>query len=158
MPELVIRRAGGEDVPAIAEMERRCFSVPWSHKALYEDIVENPRSLYILAEMDGRPAGYAGVWKILDEGHITNVAVLPAFRRQHIARDMLSVLMDICRQSGVIRFTLEVRAGNLGARKLYEDLGFVSAGVRRGYYDDNGEDAVIMWTEAAGPPRETGEG
>ena len=100
-----------------------------------------------VAQADGKLCGYVGVWKILDEGHITNVAVAPKYRRMHIASAILSVLMEVGRENGISRYTLEVRSGNEPAKALYRDFGFEEAGVRKGYYEDNGEDAIIMWKE-----------
>lgn len=144
---LMIRPAEEKDVRQIEEIEQECFSVPWSYKSLHQDIVENKRALYIVAEEDGQICGYAGVWKIFDEGHITNVAVTKHCRRRHLARAILTYLFEAAGKEGVKRYTLEVRAGNEPAKKLYEGLGFSEAGIRKGYYEDNGEDALIMWKE-----------
>lgn len=147
MSELVIRQAEERDIAAIEELEQQCFAVPWTYESLYHDILNNKLAFYIVAEEDGALCGYVGIWKIVDEGHITNVAVSPAYRRRHIARAMLETLFDVCGRAGVVRYTLEVRVGNDAARNLYEGLGFQTAGVRKGYYEDNGEDALIMWKE-----------
>ena len=118
----------------------------------YEIILVNDSSpddtfavISALAEADGVLCGYVGIWKIVDEGHITNVAVSPDYRRRHIARAMLEALIARCGQNGITSYTLEVRVGNEPAIKLYEGLGFTAAGLRKGYYEDNGEDALIMW-------------
>ena len=146
MADLIIRKAEAKDVLAIEEIEKQCFTVPWSYEALYQDIVENKLAFYIVAELAaGQICGYVGIWKIFDEGHITNVAVAPEYRRKHIARAMLEALMEVTAEAGIERYTLEVRAGNEPAIRLYEGLGFKSEGIRPGYYEDNGEDAIIMW-------------
>ena len=160
MADLIIRRAEEKDVLAIEQIEKQCFAVPWSYESLHKDIVENGLAFYIVAEIaaeDGSEAaeqsegtagqvcGYVGVWKILDEGHITNVAVAPDYRRMHIGRAMLETLIEVTGEAGIERYTLEVRASNEPAIRLYEGLGFKSEGIRPGYYEDNGEDAVIMW-------------
>ena len=145
MAELVIRQAEERDIAAIETLEQQCFAVPWTYDSLYHDVMHNKLAFYIVAEADGVLCGYVGIWKIVDEGHITNVAVAPDYRRRHIARAMLEVLIETCGQSGITSYTLEVRVGNAAARKLYEGLGFADAGVRKGYYEDNGEDALIMW-------------
>lgn len=93
--KLIIRKAAESDVPAVEEVEKACFSVPWSYESLYHDILENKLAFYIVAEIDGKVCGYVGVWKIFDEGHITNVAIAPEYRRMHIASAMLSVLFDV---------------------------------------------------------------
>ena len=181
MAELVIRRAEERDILSIEQIEKQCFAVPWTYESLRHDILENKLSFYIVAEVSGAEAGgegagdteisdaevsgveaggegaggvvcgYVRIWNIVDEGHITNVAVAPAFRRKHIASNLLDVLVASCSQAGIDRFTLEVRAGNEAAKRLYASKGFVEAGLRKGYYEDNGEDAVIMWKEVDGP-------
>ena len=146
MADLIIRKAEAKDVLAIEEIEKQCFTVPWSYESLYQDIVENKLAFYIVAELAaGQICGYVGIWKIFDEGHITNVAVEPEYRRKHIARAMLEALMEVTAEAGIERYTLEVRASNEPAIRLYEGLGFKSEGIRPGYYEDNGEDAIIMW-------------
>ena len=145
--KLIIRKAAESDVPAVDAVEKACFSVPWSYESLYHDILENKLAFYIVAEIDGKVCGYVGVWKIFDEGHITNVAIAPEYRRMHIASAMLSVLFDVTGAQGIESYTLEVRAGNQASIALYEGFGFREAGLRKGYYEDNGEDAIIMWKE-----------
>lgn len=149
MSELIIRPAEEKDIPAIEEMEKICFASPWSYESLYHDIVENHMALYLVAELseegEKKVCGYAGVWNIVGEGHITNVAVSPEYRRRHIASGILTVMEDVLAQEGVTSYTLEVRRGNEPAKALYQRLGFQEAGIRKGYYDDNGEDAIIMW-------------
>ena len=145
MADLVIRRGEEKDILAIEELEKQCFATPWSYESLKYDIVENNRALYLVAEIEGEIVGYVGIWKIVDEGHITNVAVSPAYRRKHIASALLETLFRVTERAGVVQHTLEVRAGNEGAIKLYEGFGFKEAGLRKGYYEDNGEDAIIMW-------------
>lgn len=147
MSELVIRQAEEDDIRGIEELEKQCFAVPWTYESLYHDIMNNKLAFYIVAEADRVLCGYVGVWKIVDEGHITNVAVAPDYRRRHIARAMLETLTEVCSRNGIASYTLEVRVGNDAARKLYEGLGFQPAGIRKGYYEDNGEDALIMWKE-----------
>ena len=145
MADLVIRRGEEKDILAIEELEKQCFATPWSYESLKYDIVENNRALYLVAEIEGEIVGYVGIWKIVDEGHITNVAVSPAHRRKHVASALLETLFRVTERAGVVQHTLEVRAGNEGAIKLYEGFGFKEAGLRKGYYEDNGEDAIIMW-------------
>ena len=145
MADLIVRRGEEKDILAIEELEKQCFATPWSYESLKYDIVENNRALYLVAEIEGEIVGYVGIWKIVDEGHITNVAVSPAHRRKHIASALLETLFRVTERAGVVNHTLEVRAGNEGAIKLYEGFGFKEAGLRKGYYEDNGEDAIIMW-------------
>lgn len=147
MAQLIIRQAEERDILAIEGLEQVCFSDPWSYESLEHDILNNKLSFYIVAEVEGVVCGYVGIWNIVDEGHITNVAVSPDYRRKHIASNMLDVLIASCEEAGVERFTLEVRAGNEPAKALYAGKGFKEISVRKGYYQDNGEDAIIMWRE-----------
>jgi len=149
MSELIIRRATEKDVNQIADLDKICFSVPWSEQAFGKELKENKLAFYILAEMKetGQIIGYAGVWLIQGEGHITNVAVHPEFRRKHIGMAIVDVLIKESRKLGEIKtFTLEARKSNTAAIELYKKFGFLVVGIRKGYYQENNEDAVIMWT------------
>ena len=146
MADMIIRRGEEKDILAIEELEKQCFATPWSYESLKYDIVENNRALYLVAEIEGEIVGYVGIWKIVDEGHITNVAASPEHRRCGIARGILTQLFEICEtRHGIEAFTLEVRPSNAPALALYQSFGFEAAGRRKGYYEDNGEDAIIMW-------------
>ena len=146
--EITVRRAEERDLDAITLIEARCFEGqdPWSRNAFYNEIVENAdRTLYLAAEKDRDVLGYMGVWKILDEGHITNVAVDPDHRRQHIAEKIIEEMIRRTSEEGITSWTLEVRADNEPAIRLYEKMGFREEGVRPGYYEYDGTDALIMW-------------
>lgn len=145
MRELTIRKGSAEDVDAIAVLEQECFASPWSRESLYHDLVENQLSTYFVAELQGQIVGYVGIWAIMDEGHINNVAVSPSYRRQHIGSALIAAMLRSTEKAGIKSHTLEVRAGNRAAKGLYENYGFKEAGVRKGYYEDNGEDGIIMW-------------
>ena len=141
---IIYRRASCRDADAIHHVEKICFSSPWSKRSITEDVCTNVSALYVVAECSFCIAGFCGVHYILDEGHIVNVAVLPAYRGQNIGRTLVNTMMA---QSPIFidKFTLEVRVSNIAAIKIYESLGFQSVGVRPGYYGDTGEDALIMW-------------
>ena len=130
--ELIIRRAEERDLEAIADMETVCFPQdPWSYDAFYNEIVENDKTIYLIAEAGGEPAGYMGVWEILDEGHITNVAVHPDRRGEGIAKVLMKLLIDYCDNIFVRDITLEVRPDNEAAIGLYKAFGFVEEGRRK---------------------------
>ena len=141
----VIRQAALQDAQQMAELDRICFSVPWSLESFIQELSANEKAMYFVAETDGEIAGYAGLWQILDEGHITNVAVAPKFRRQGLATAIFDAFLAEGRARGIRAFTLEVRASNIAAQELYRKFGFQSAGERPGYYEDNKEAAMIMW-------------
>ena len=143
-----VRRAEEKDLDAITAIEEVCFrgQDPWSRNAFYNEIVENrDRTLYLTAEAEGKIVGYMGVWKILDEGHITNVAVEPDLRRRHIAEAIIEEMIRLTSEEGITSWTLEVRVDNEPAVRLYEKMGFRPEGVRPGYYEYDGTDALIMW-------------
>ena len=131
----------------VAELERICFSTPWSRNMLAEEL-ENACSAFLVAEDDtGKVAGYAGLQVVLDEGYITNIAVRPECRRQGIAGKLLQVFLDFAEGNHLAFLTLEVRASNYDAIALYGSRGFRSAGRRKNYYEHPREDAVIMTKE-----------
>ena len=145
MAEVVVRQAVADDMEDIYEIEHLCFPDPWSRDALLYELTENPRAFFIVAELEGQVVGYAGLWWIGDEGHVTNVAVRPGFRNRHIGQAIVSVMIDFTSGEGILHHTLEVRRSNEPAIRLYEKFGFRQEGVRKGYYLNNGEDAIIMW-------------
>jgi ribosomal-protein-alanine N-acetyltransferase len=147
-----IRRALPQDKDGLHRVERACFALPWSADELISDAAENILAIYYVAETAAGGAepllvGYAGLWVVMDEGHITNVAVDPDYHRQGIAAMLLQQLLKAAREKGAERFTLEVKRTNAAAIALYERFGFRKAGCRKGYYQEDGEDAIIMWTE-----------
>lgn len=151
MDKLIVRSADAGDINAITEMEQICFSTPWSRESIAHDLTENPMAQYLVAELDGTIAGYGGMWVIVDEGHITNVAVLPQYRNKKIATLIMAVMLTAGERHGIHRFTLEVRSSNEAAKALYRKLDFKEEGLRKGYYQDTGEDAIIMWRDPSEP-------
>lgn len=145
MYEMTIRQADAKDAEAIHEIECLCFPDPWSLESLLYEFEQNPMAFYIVAEIEGEIVGYAGLWWIGDEGHITNVAVRPGWRNHHIASEILEALIGHTEEQGIRAYTLEVRADNRPAQGLYEKYGFAVEGVRKGYYRQGKEDALIMW-------------
>ena len=135
-----------EDLEEVLEIEAASFSVPWSRNSFVHELLENERAVYLAARSEWRKImGYIGMWVVFDEGHITNLAIHPAYRRQGVATDLLKALFMVAKEKGVHHVTLEVRRSNLQAQDLYQKMGFVHMGVRRKYYLDNNEDAFIMW-------------
>lgn len=147
--ELVLTPMTEAHVPAVAALERQCFSDPWSEASVRGEL-ENPLSLWLVALDGDRLAGYAGSQTVLDEADVMNVAVAPAYRRQGVARRLLTGLQAALARQGVRSLTLEVRASNAAAIALYASLGFVQVGRRPHYYSKPKEDALILrkeWTE-----------
>ena len=126
---------------ALAEIEQACFHAPWSETMLREEL---GKGIFLVAERDGKAAGYVGCQTVLDEGYITNVAVSPDFRRQGIARALIAELIKQAQEKGLAFVTLEVRESNAAARALYAGAGFVPVGTRKNFYSNPTENAVLM--------------
>lgn len=135
------------DLVSIMKIERSSFPNPWSENAFLTELRDNDYARYFCLESEQRVIGYMGLWFILEEGHITNVAIAPEFRGQRRGEFLMRTVMQQMRDEGMERMTLEVRISNVPAQRLYERLGFVAAGKRKDYYSDNREDAIIMWVE-----------
>lgn len=133
-------------IAALAELETRCFSDPWPEVAFASEL-ENPLSLWLVAESDGAVAGYIGSQIVPDEADMMNLAVAPEFRRQGLGRALTLALFDALRQRGVVGLTLEVRTSNEPALRLYRELGFEQVGLRKKYYFHPTEDAYILKKE-----------
>ncbi|EHQ87772.1 ribosomal protein S18-alanine N-acetyltransferase [Desulfosporosinus youngiae] len=143
----IVRPMRLDDLEAILDIEMASFSTPWSMQAFKAELKDNEYARYVCLELEGKVIGYMGLWFILDEGHITNVAIAPNYRGQKWGEFLMRSVMSKMSNEGMERMTLEVRASNSPAQSLYSRLGFVTAGVRKGYYADTGEDALIMWVE-----------
>lgn len=141
--EYTIRRMTLSDVDGVAAVEAATFPTPWSRDSFVSEM-KNVAARYLVAEKDGQIIGYAGAWIIIDESHITNIAVLKEYRGQGIGRALTAGLMQYLSNLGAAYATLEVRKSNTVAQSLYVSLGFIKLGVRKRYYEDNGEDALIM--------------
>ena len=133
-----------EEIPQVAALEQVCFSEPWTEQGLRESFAR-PEYLFVTATEDGQVVGYAGLYQVLDEGDITNIAVLPSAREKGIGTALTRALIEAGEQRAIHAFTLEVRVGNAAAIHIYEKLGFVPAGVRKGFYEKPKEDGLIMW-------------
>ena len=128
----------------VAKISILSFSSPWSTESYIQEI-KNPVALYLVAVINNNIVGFIGTWNVLDESHITNVAVHPDFRKQKIGSLLLENLINTCeKQHNTSSFDLEVRANNMPAQKLYSKFGFKNNGIRKGYYTDNKEDAILM--------------
>ena len=146
---LDIQRLDLDDVAAIEEIERRSMLAPWSRMMFVSEIVK-PTSICLGAFVDDALIAYVIVSRYVDAWHVMNLVVAPEHRRQGIATRLLATLFDLTGEDNRRGFTLEVRVSNDAAIELYESLGFRGQGIRRGYYTDNREDALIMWRDSAG--------
>ena len=148
---LELRRLEQRDLDTVEVIERASYPTPWS-RSMFAAELRKPSALALGAYLDtGELVGYAFVSRYVDAWHVMNVAVAPEFRRRGIATALLARLFDITVDDRRRGYTLEVRVSNTDAIQLYEQLGFEARGIRRGYYTDNREDALIMWRESAAP-------
>ncbi|OGX68496.1 MAG: ribosomal-protein-alanine N-acetyltransferase [Paenibacillus sp. RIFOXYA1_FULL_44_5] len=142
---LQFRAMQAGDIPEIVAIEKEAFPTPWSADAFYNELHHNMFAHYLVMELNHRVAGYGGMWIIMGEAHITNIAVHRDFRGKKLGNVLMQEIQDTARMLGASKMTLEVRVSNLRAQNLYKKFGFRDAGVRKGYYSDNKEDALIMW-------------
>ncbi|MDR4945016.1 ribosomal protein S18-alanine N-acetyltransferase [Neobacillus cucumis] len=141
----VFRYMREEDIDQVLEVEHASFTTPWSREAFYNEIHNNKFAVYIVLEEDNKIIGYCGTWIVIDEAHVTNIAILPEYRGKKLGDALLNKLISVAREMGARSMTLEVRVTNHVAQSLYRKFGFQNGGIRKNYYSDNQEDALIMW-------------
>ena len=140
-----------EHIQTVARLEKLCFGPHWA-ATQFDRELENPRCSYFVALEGEQTLAYLGYWKILEEAHITAVGVHPDQRKRRIAQHLMCYMLDDCVKHDIQWITLEVKASNLSAQKLYEKFGFAVMGRRKNYYQAEKEDALIMWTEDISKP------
>jgi [ribosomal protein S18]-alanine N-acetyltransferase len=143
--EITFRQMTLADIDDVLKIEHVSFTLPWSRESFYNELVHNNYSHYIVMEWNGQVIGYCGMWLVIDEAHITNVAVLPEFRGRKLGEALMRKAMETAKELGAKTMTLEVRVSNRVAQSLYRKLGFLNGGIRKQYYTDNQEDALVMW-------------
>ena len=133
-------------INGVYELSKECFATPWTLDSINNEL-NNPLAKYVIAQdsSTGDVIGFVGVWIIAGEGDITNIAVSPKYRQQGIASNLLIKLFEVCKTFDCNDITLELRSSNVPAQNLYKKFAFKEEGLRKGYYSDNGEDALIMW-------------
>ena len=142
--KITLRPATSSDVLNISILEERVFPTPWSEEPIRHDIEHNESALVAVAEWDGNFAGYLDVWQVVGEGQVNNFGVLPEFRDKGIGSQLMQYMMEWLLENGNLEISLEVRVSNEGAIRLYHRMGFRDLGVRKKYYLDTGEDALLM--------------
>ena len=148
LSEISILPLTKDDIDAVVEIEEEAYGKHhWAKSSFYEEMSNNLAKYYAAKNKQGELVGYAGTWHIIDEGHITTIAVKKNYLRNHIGEAIIQKIIEDCYKDNIKYLTLEVRISNIPAIKLYEKYGFQSLGTRKGYYQDNNEDALIMWTE-----------
>lgn len=144
-----IREMETEDLEQVMPIEKECFTVPWTENGFFTFLIRQD-ALFLVAEEDGEILGYIGILTVPEEGEITNVCVRPSARRRHVGTRLLEALLDRMAARGIAVIHLEVRESNTPAIALYEKFGFVRDGLRRNYYEEPKEDALLMSRQA--PP------
>lgn len=143
---LIIEQMKENDIDGVFEVEKNCFEDYWSKDSFKKELSNN-LAKYLVAKVDNKVVGYVGIWFVVDEGHITNVAVHEGYRGQKIGDQLIRELVEVCKNNKIVSMTLEVRASNVVAQNLYRKYGFKMAGIRKEYYSNNKEDAIIMWND-----------
>lgn len=144
-PKLEIETMTAADLPAVLRIEALSFSTAWPMNAFANEIRDNKLAHYFTGRLEGRIVAYGGIWVILEDSHVTTIAVHPDFRGRKLGEVMLLKLLDEAIAQGASWITLEVRESNDAAQRLYRKYGFTTVSTRRGYYSDNGENALVMW-------------
>jgi ribosomal-protein-alanine N-acetyltransferase len=152
---VTIRKMQPTDVARVVDIERACFGERWT-SGMFQNELSNSASTYFVATEGSEIVGYAGYWLILEEAHITTIGVDPNHQRKGYGDLLMLHLIDHGLAAGAEWVTLEVRLSNVAAQKMYEKFGFTSLGRRKGYYQDNNEDALVMWTENIKQPHYKG--
>lgn len=145
--EITYREMVEDDIPSVVTIEEESFTVPWTQEIFEHEMTGNNYAHYIVAVENDEVIGHCGMWIVLDECHITNVAVLKRLRGYKIGEGLMRRAIDLCKEMNVKLMTLEVRVSNVTAQNLYRKLDFQEGGIRKNYYSDDGEDALVMWVE-----------
>jgi len=150
---LVIERMTPSDIPVVQSIEREIFTTPWPKSAYYRELASDKISYYIVLRRDNEIIGYAGMWRMYDEAHVTTIGVKASEQGKGYGRVLFATLVQAAYDSGVKWISLEVRTSNDRAIKMYEEFGLKVVGRRKGYYSDNNEDAIVMWSDSIYSPR-----
>lgn len=145
--QLTFRYLTETDIDQLVHIEQQSFTLPWTKDAFMNELTINPFAFYLGIELDNKLVGYAGYWSIMDSAQITNIAILPEYRQKKLGEKLLKQVLIDTKEKGATTLSLEVRVSNHIAQSLYRKLGFQDGGIRKKYYSDNQEDALVMWVE-----------
>lgn len=145
MAEFSIREMYKADISAVLQVDEKSFSAPWTKEVYEQEICHNKFAHYFVVEESEAIIGYVGLWIVGADAQITNIALLPNYRGYKIGEKLFGFALQFAIQQSATRLSLEVRVSNIVAQKLYRKFGLVPGGVRKRYYPDNGEDALVMW-------------
>ena len=142
--KIIVRTMTLDDIPAVGEIERQSFSIPWSENA-FEESLGYSHAIFLVAAYQEKIVGYCGMYQVFQEGDIINVAVMPEYRKQGVGRCLMEGMIQAALERNILDLTLEVRESNEAAKRLYVSFGFESVGVRKNFYEKPKENAIIMW-------------
>lgn len=146
--QLVYRKMMEQDIEGVLKIEEESFSLPWTRDSFCYEMRNNLHAYYVVAvDSEEEIIGFCGMWLVVDESHITNVAVTEKAKGHGVGEGLMREAIRIALEHDVVLMTLEVRESNVIAQNLYRKLGFQNGGIRRNYYSDNQEDALVMWVE-----------
>ncbi len=145
--ETKVREMLIEDLPSVIVIENESFKTPWKKRDFLHDLLKNTFSHYLVIEKDKEVVGYCGIWIVLESAQITNIAISPKERGHQLGKKLFNEVLNHAREQGATELTLEVRESNVIAQNLYKHFGMKIVGKREGYYQDNGEDALVMWVK-----------
>ncbi|MCZ0704190.1 ribosomal-protein-alanine N-acetyltransferase [Natronobacillus azotifigens] len=147
MSEVNIRPMEVDDIPQVTIIEERSFTLPWTQDIYRKEITDNNFAHYFVIENKERIIGFCGVWIVLDEAQVTNIAISPDFRGNGYGSMLFQAMLNQVITLGARKLSLEVRVSNNAAKKLYRKFGLKPGGIRKKYYTDNNEDALVMWVK-----------
>lgn len=140
-----IREMNKSDIDEVYIIEEETYSTSWSKEILTYEVDQNKHAIYAVIEHNEKIVGYAGMWVVYDDAQITNIAIAPAFQGKKLGEKLFKYMLKTASILGVERLSLEVRVSNIVAQNMYRKFGLVPGGLRKGYYTDNNEDAIVMW-------------
>ncbi|WP_440896781.1 ribosomal protein S18-alanine N-acetyltransferase [Amphibacillus sp. Q70] len=145
MNDVMIRPMGLSDLDQVENIEKRSFKTIWTKKLYQRELIENKFAHYFVIEKQKNMIGFCGIWLVLDEAQVTNIAIDPAYRGQGYGALLFQYMLKRAIVKGAVNLSLEVRKSNKQAQRLYQKFGLQPAGIRKNYYTDNNEDAIVMW-------------
>ncbi len=143
--EIQIRKMVEKDIAQVMEIDQQTFSSPWTEDIFIYEITENNYGHYFVVETNDTIIGYVGIWIVHEDAQITNIAILKQYRGYKIGEKLFGYAMQYAYKLGAERLSLEVRVSNIVAQNMYRKFGLVPGGIRKKYYTDDNEDALVMW-------------
>lgn len=144
---IIVQKMELKHIDEVVDIEKECFQIPWNKKAFEDEIIKNKMAIYVVATFEDKVVGHGGMWHVINEGHITNIAVKKDFRTIGVGKLIVKNLIQIAEEKEMIGLTLEVRKSNQVAMGLYKNYNFFIQGIRPEYYSDNREDAILMYKD-----------